>query len=140
VISLKTKLELEGLRRLGPAFSAEVEERALKDVAKPVAASIAARIDAEHHATGLTAEDITVAVSKAGRAQGEAVVLIGARGGKRGRAFLLSFLEFGTFKQPATPVVRPTFREYRDSFLPAVTERLAVHFQNAVKRHTKGRP
>lgn len=134
MISLTTKLELEGLRRLGQAFSREVEEKALKEVAKPVAAGIAARIDAEHHETGLTAEDIKVAVSKEGRENREAVVLIGAGGGKRGRAFILSFLEFGTFKSPATPVIGPEFHSRKDYFLPAVTAQLAKHWETVKRR------
>lgn len=133
MITLKTKVELAGLRALGEAFSSEVEEKALLEVARPVVASLAARIDADHHATGLTAEDIEAAVSKEGRAEGEAVVLIGAGGGKRGRAYILSFLEFGTYGRPGTPVVRPTFDQFKDYFLPAVTEQLSKHW-DAVKR------
>ena len=122
---------LRNVRALGSVFSTEVEEGALRKVAKPIAEGIAARVDADHHETGLTGADIGFAVSREAKAEGSAAVLVGARGGKRGRAFILSWLEFGTFRTPGFHIVAGEFRQHAPDFLPNMAKALAASFKRA---------
>lgn len=118
---------LRNVRALGAAFSTDVEVGALKNVAKPIAEGIAARVDADHHESGLTGADIGFAVSREAKAEGSAAVLVGAHE----RAFILSWLEFGTFRTPGFHVVAQEFRQRAPEFMPEMAKALAASFKRA---------
>jgi HK97 gp10 family phage protein len=125
---------LRNVRALGTVFSTDVEEGALKKMAQPYAEDIANVVDAEHHDTGLTGADITFAVSREAKAEGSAAVLIGATGRKgrgHGRAFILSFLEFGTFRQPGHHIVAGVFRSRAPTFTADMAKQLEASFKRA---------
>ncbi|OGR95737.1 MAG: hypothetical protein A2V88_15965 [Elusimicrobia bacterium RBG_16_66_12] len=122
----------ESIKAMGTAFSEPVLEGALKRLAEPIKDEIVQRLE-QHRVTGLTAEDIAVVVSKEGRESGAAAVIIGARRGKGGRAFILRFLEYGTFRQPARPVVRPAW----DAAEPGYPERALAELRKAYERGVK---
>ena len=125
---------LAHVRRLGDAFSQDVEAAALKKAAKPIAQDIANRVDADHHQTGLTGADIRAVASREAREEGAAAVLIGAtgrRGAGRGRAFILSFLEFGTFRTPGFHIVATAFRQNSADLTKTVAKELAGAFKRS---------
>jgi HK97 gp10 family phage protein len=117
---------LRNVRALGTAFSTEVEEAALRKVGKPIADGIAARVDADHHDTGLTGADIGIATSREARSAGTAAVLVGAHE----RGFILSFLEFGTYGRPGFHIVASEFRQHA----PQIVQKTAVELAAAFKR------
>lgn len=93
----------------------------------------AMRVRAERHRfTGLTAEDISVDDSDDGFTQlpQMQIVSIGASGGKRGRSFVLAFLEYGTSKMDPKPIVRPT----ADEDMPAIVERMNARIEDRVTK------
>lgn len=116
---------------LGEPFSTPVLEEALKKAGKPIAEDTARRI---HKLSGLTAEDIGVAVSKEGREEGVATVLVGAHGGRGGRAFILRFLEFGTAFMAARPALRPAWDAARGSYPETVLRELRAAYERGIKR------
>jgi HK97 gp10 family phage protein len=123
---------LANVRALGTAFSTEVESAALRKVAKPMAEDIANRVDADHHESGLTGADIRYAVSREAKAEGSVAVLVGATGRKgagKGRAFILSFLEFGTFRTPGYHIVAGVFRSHAARINAEVAKELAAAFK-----------
>jgi len=121
---------------LGEAFAQPVLEGALKRLAEPVAEDIRRRL-VPHRQSGLTEEDIRVVVSKEGRESGEAAVLIGARRGKGGRAFILRFLEWGTFRQPARPIVRPAWDAAESDYPGRALAELHKAYERGVKRFSR---
>lgn len=125
---------MDAIRALGDAFSELVLEDALKKVAKPIVDDIAAHVPRD---SGLTADDIGLAVSKEGRESGVAQVLVGAHGRKRGRAYILRFLEFGTFRQPAQPVMRPAWDSAEGAYVQNMMHELRAAYTRGVKRFAK---
>jgi len=126
----------EAIKALGDAFSQPVLEDTLKKLAAPIAEDIRQRL-APHRRSGLTEEDIGVAVSKENREAGEAVVLVGAHGKKGGRAYILRFLEFGTFRQPARPVMRPAWDAAEGSYPERALQELRKAYERGVKRFSR---
>lgn len=124
---------MAAIRGLGDAFSEPVLEDALKKVAKPIVEQIQQNL-ASHRQTGLTAEDIGMTVSKEGREAGVAQVLIGAHGRKGGRAYILRFLERGTFRQPAMPVMRPAWDASEASYASNMLAELRKAYERGVRR------
>jgi HK97 gp10 family phage protein len=119
------------IRSLGEAFSQPVEEAALKKVGAPIRDDIAQNVP---KASGLTAEDIRMVVSKVGRAEGRTEILIGARTGKGGRAFVLRFLERGTAHMAAQPTVRPAYDRAAPSLLRDIASELGIAYDRFVKK------
>jgi HK97 gp10 family phage protein len=123
---------LKAIDGLGALASHEVSVKALKAVAGPIAADMRASIARD---SGLTAEDITVAESK--ESGDEAVVLIGGTTGKRGRAYIMRFLEFGTVKTRAQPFMRPAWDRARGSYFSRLTDEYRKAFRSVVRRYSK---
>ncbi len=125
------------IRGLGEAFSEPVFEAALKKVAAPMAEEIRAKLEAEHHLTGRTAENVHVSVSSEGRGLGQVLVFVGARTGRHGRASMLGWLEYGTSRQAATPVVRPVWDAHEGGYVAAVVRELHGSYERAVRRFAR---
>lgn len=125
---------LQNIRSLGQAFSNEVEEKALKEAAKPFAEDVRVRIEADHRDTGLTGKDITVAASREARSEGSAAVLVGA---SEDRAFILSWLEFGTFRTPGYHIVAGSFRQNVGGYMSALQKHMATAFERGVRKHLR---
>jgi HK97 gp10 family phage protein len=123
---------LEAIDGLGELASHEVQIAALTAVGKPIAEDIRQRLEA-HHITGETAGDIAVGESKEAAAAGEAVVLIGAKD----RAYLLRWLEFGTFKQRATPVIRPAWDSARGGYAAKVLEQYRKAYKRIIAKYSR---
>lgn len=125
---------LRNVRALGNAFSSEVEEKALREAAKPFAEDIRVRIEADHYDTGLTAKDIRIAPSREAREERNAAVLIGA--GRR-RSFILSFIEFGTFRKPGAHIVAQSFRQNVGGFVEGMAGVLRKTFSKVRAKHLR---
>lgn len=121
----------QNIRSLGQAFSQPVEEAALKKVGGPIRDDISQHIP---RASGLTADDVRMVVSKEGRESGETAVLIGARRGKGGRAFILRFLEFGTAHMPARPSVRPAYDRAAPTLVKDIARDLGIAYQRFIRK------
>lgn len=124
----ETKRAIEALGELGEAA---VLADALKRVGKPMAEEMSALCPRD---TGLTAADFRVGVSKELREEGHVRVLVGARSGRTGRAWIAKFIEYGTSKMPARPFIRPTWDRHRREFVPAVTRELRTSYERITKR------
>ena len=121
------------IRALGELGGREVTEPALVRAAQPIVAELRGRLEG-HAVTGLTAEDITVSPSREARGRDDAAVLIGATTGKAGRAYILRFLEFGTSRMAARPVVRPTWDRWRDKVNGLIAQELGPSYDRAIRR------
>lgn len=123
---------LDAIDGLGAVGAHEVSVNALKGVAEPIAADMRTGIAKD---SGLTAADISVAESK--ESPDEAVVLIGGTRGKRGRSFIMRFLEFGTVKTRAQPFMRPAWDRARPTYFPDLIGYYRLAYRSIVRRHTK---
>ncbi len=126
----------QAIKALGDVFSQPVLEDALKKLAAPIAEDIRHNL-APHRRSGFTEEDIGVSVSKERREAGEAVVVVGAHGRKGGRAYILGFLEFGTFRQPARPVIRPAWDAAEGSYPERALQELRKAYERGIKRFSR---
>lgn len=117
---------------LGELASREVSVRALKAAAKPLAADMRQGIARR---TGLTAEDITVAESK--ESTDEVVVLVGGTRGKRGRSYIMRFLEWGTARMRAQPFMRPAWDRGRTRFFSDMLEHYRAAYKGIVAKYAR---
>jgi hypothetical protein len=123
------------IRELGDFAGPQVCEKALLPIGRRLAQRISEKFASVTHArTGRTRDDFTAAVSKDGRASGTTQVLVGARSGKHGRAFVSSFLERGTATVRARPHVRPVWDEERDKVPAEIAAALRPAYEATVKR------
>ena len=122
------------IRELGDFAGPQVCEKALLPIGKRLAQRISEKFaSVTHTRTGLTRRDFTAAVSKEGRESGVTQVLVGATTGKRGRAYISSFLERGTATVRARPHVRPVWDEERDKVQGEITAALRPAYEAKVK-------
>lgn len=92
----------------------------LREAVKPIEVQIKLNLQ-PHRVTGLTEEDVRTFDMPT--EPGPTVrVAVGASGNKRGRGFILRFLELGTSHNRAFPVVRPAIDEHGPAVLSRVTE------------------
>jgi len=123
------------IRELGEFAGPQVCEKALLPIGKRLAQRISEKFAAVTHTrTGRTRDDFTAAVSKEGREAGVTKVLVGARTGKRGRAYISSFLERGTATIRARPHVRPVWDEERGKVQGEIRSALKPALEATIKR------
>jgi HK97 gp10 family phage protein len=122
------------IRGLGEFASHEVMLAAIKPSAEEIAETMRVLIPRQ---TGLTAEDIKVRESSDSKSGGKVELQIGGGKGSRGRAFIMRFIEFGTFNQPARPFMRPAWDSARGHFIADVTARLRPAFEKVVRKYAK---
>ena len=123
---------LAAIDGLGALAEHEVSVKALKAVAGPIADDWRAGIAKD---SGLTAQDITVAEEE--QTTNEAVILIGGTSGKRGRAYIMRFLEFGTVKMRAQPAARPAWDRARGTYFDRLLEEYRKAYRSVVRRYSK---
>lgn len=124
---------IESLRRNAETLARELgDERVLmpvlKEAAQPLLDGIRDRLD--QHDDPRTPEKLSEEwiLAKGATAQGRATVRVGPKAGKGSRGFKAWFLERGTSRQAATPVVRPAY----DAFAPTFAADLAVALREKV--------
>lgn len=122
---------MRAIRGLNEVAAPQVLEAALRTVGEPMAEEMAARAPRR---TGKTAEDIRVAVSRDEAERNGVALLIGARGGKKGRAYVARFIEFGTAHHPAQPFMRPVWDGHRPHYAADVTAALRPAYDRVVRR------
>jgi hypothetical protein len=123
------------IRELGEFAGPQVCEKALLPIGKRLAGRISEKFaSVTRTKSGRTRADFTAAVSKAGRASGVTQVLVGARTGKHGRAYISGFLERGTATIRARPHVRPVWDDERDKLPDEIARALRPAYEATVKR------
>lgn len=122
------------IRGLGEFGSHEVMLAAIKPSANELAEKMRSTIPRR---TGLTAEDIKVRESSDSKDGGKVELQVGGGRGSRGRAFIMRFMEFGTFNQPARPFMRPAWDQVRGHLIADVTARLRPAFEKVVRKYAK---
>jgi HK97 gp10 family phage protein len=123
---------LEAIDGLGELASHEVQVAALTAVGKPIAEDIQQRLS-EHRLSGDTQGDIAVAESKEAQAAGDVVVLVGARD----RGWILRWLEFGTFRQRATPVIRPAWDAARGGYAQKLLGEYRKKYKSIIAKYSR---
>lgn len=118
-----------GFARAAAALSESAVRADLREAATPILERVVAAIPRD---TGLTAADVELRDSQT--EAGSVRVEIGASKGKGGRAFILNFIEFGTSRQPARPVLRPAW----DSGQPGVMQALVAKWRERVMAALRG--
>lgn len=109
-----------GFDRLGGQFAraaGALEGGAIRqdmvDVVRPTVEVMRAAIPRK---TGRTADDLGIQETPTGLA-------IGCHSGAHGRAYVMRFIEFGTRRMPARPVLRTTWDSEQPRYLAALYER-----------------
>lgn len=123
---------LKAIDSLGPLAGREVSVKALTDAGRPIKEDIERRL-APHRFTGATEADISIGESREAARQGEVAVLIGARR----QAYKLRFLEFGTYKQRATPIIRPAWDAAAPTYFARVMDGYRKAYKSVVRRYTR---
>ncbi len=78
------------------------------------------------------ADEFVIAVSRAERAEGRALVQVGPK--RRGRGFVVAFFEWGTSKMAARPTVRPAWDSFAPGFPAACAAALRAKTAELVRR------
>ncbi len=123
---------MRAIRGLGEIAAPQVLEAALLAVAKPIAEEMSAA--APRGPTGKTAASIRAAVVRDENDPMKVRVDVGARGGKKGRAYIVRWLEFGRIHQPARPFMRPVWDGHRERLARDFTAQLRPTYERVVKR------
>lgn len=124
---------LRAIDGLGGLAEKEVHLAALMDLGAPIAQDMA---DNCPRATGLTAEDFTVAEAPT-QAIGIVAVDVGARQGKGGRSFVARWIEFGTVSHGAHPFMRPAADRARAGLVVGYAASLRKAYLSLVRRASK---
>jgi HK97 gp10 family phage protein len=122
---------LRAVKGLGEIAAPQVIEAALLQLGWPIAAEMSAKVPRR---TGRTAEDIRAAIVRDGGNPEEVRMDIGARGGKKGRAFILRWIEFGTAHTPARHPMRTVWEGHRERFASDFTKALRPAYERIVKQ------
>lgn len=117
------------IRALGELAAPQVLASALRQVGHPIKDEMAAAAPVD---TGETSKDFRVGVAEDER--GEVSMLIGPRGTKIGRAYIVRFIEFGTAHQPARPFMRPVWERHRGRVSGDVAAALRPAYERTVRR------
>ena len=117
---------------LGELAAREVSVKALTDAGRPIKEDIERRLE-PHRFTGETAANVTMGESTEAAGQGEVAVLIGATD----RAYILRFLEFGTVRQAARPVIRPAWDSGRNAYVGRVVDAYSAAYRRIVVRYVR---
>lgn len=117
---------------LGELAAREVSVKALTDAGRPIKEDIEHRLE-PHRFSGALAADIAIGESREAAGQGEVAVLIGAKD----EAYKLLWLEFGSVRQRATPIIRPAWDSGRNAYVRRVVDAYSAAYRRIVAKYTR---
>lgn len=126
-----------GLREALQSVHALGRELAQKDVIVPALKAVAKPLRDEIVQTAPRSRDTKHMADTFIVKESEGRVLIGPKGGRGSVGFVAPLVEFGTYKMPARPFIRPAFDAWKDSYAAEVVRHLEKKFASVLRRNAK---